>query len=68
MLEKENISFRLIKQKRALYAVLDKQTPLVVVLLTEEGKSLLFTLPACIEKTEVTVVVIPYRALIKNLV
>jgi superfamily II DNA helicase RecQ len=48
--------------------VLDKQTPLVVILLTSRGKSLLFTLLACIEGVGVTVVIIPYRALIKNLV
>lgn len=68
VLEKQDIRFRSIEQKQALYAVLDKQTPLVVVLLIEEGKSLLFTLPACIEENRVTVVVVPYRALIDDLV
>ena len=68
MLGKQDVSFRSIEQERALYAVLDKQTPLVVVLLTGGGKSLLFTLLACIEETGVTVVVVPYRALIKDLV
>jgi superfamily II DNA helicase RecQ len=48
--------------------VLDKQTPLVVVLLTSRGKSLLFTLLACIEGAGVIVVIVPYRALIKDLV
>lgn len=48
--------------------MLDKQTPLVVVLLTGGGKSLLFTLPACIEENGVTVVVVLYQALIKDLV
>jgi superfamily II DNA helicase RecQ len=47
--------------------VLDNQTPLVIVLLTRGGKSLLFTLPACIEEG-VTVVVVLYQALIKDLV
>lgn len=65
---KQDVSFRSIEQEQALYAVLDKQTPLVVVLPTGGGKSLLFTLPACVEETGVTVVVVPYRALIKDLV
>jgi superfamily II DNA helicase RecQ len=68
VLGKEDVGFRSMEQERALYAVLDKQTPLVVVLPTGGGKSLLFTLPACIEKTGVTVVVVPYRALIEDLV
>jgi superfamily II DNA helicase RecQ len=38
------------------------------VLPTGGGKSLLFTLPACIEKTGVTIVVVLYRALIEDLV
>jgi hypothetical protein len=42
---------------------LEKQTPLVIVLPTGGGKSLLFTLPACIEGPGVTVVVVPFRAL-----
>lgn len=37
------------------------------MLLIGGGKSLLFTLPACIEEG-VTVVVVPYRALIEDLV
>jgi superfamily II DNA helicase RecQ len=48
--------------------VLDRQTPLVVMLLTGGGKSLLFTVLACLDGPGVTVVVVPYRALIKNLV
>jgi superfamily II DNA helicase RecQ len=45
----------------------DNQTPLIVVLPTGGGKSLLFTLLACIEKG-VMIVVVPYRALIEDLV
>jgi superfamily II DNA helicase RecQ len=48
--------------------VLDKQTPLVVILLTSRGKSLLFTLLACIKGAGVIVVIILYQALIKDLV
>jgi hypothetical protein len=68
VLGKQDVGFRSMEQEQALYAVLDKQTPLVVVLLTGRGKSLLFTLPACIEEVGVTVVVVPYRALIEDLV
>jgi superfamily II DNA helicase RecQ len=48
--------------------VLDRQTPLVVVLPTGGGKSLLFTVPACVDEARVTVVVVPYQALIKDLI
>ncbi len=68
MLEKQDVRFCLIEQEQALYAVLDKTTLLIVVLPIGGGKSLLFTLPAYIEETRVTVVVVPYQALIKNLV
>jgi len=40
--------------------MLDKVTPLVVVLLIEEGKSLLFTLLVYIEENRVMVVVVLY--------
>jgi superfamily II DNA helicase RecQ len=68
VLGKQDVGFRSIEQEQALYAVLDKQTPLVIVLLTSRGKSLLFTLLACIKGVGVTVVIVPYRALIKDLV
>jgi superfamily II DNA helicase RecQ len=59
VLGKQDVSFWSAEQEQALYAVLDNQTPLVVVLLTGGGKSLLFMLLACI-KEGVTVVVVPY--------
>jgi superfamily II DNA helicase RecQ len=43
-----------------LYAVLEKQTLLIIVLPIGRGKSLLFTLPACVEEVGVTVVVVLY--------
>jgi superfamily II DNA helicase RecQ len=51
-----------------MHAVIDGQTPLVVILPTGGGKSLLFMVPAYLEATGVTVVVVPYRALADNLV
>jgi hypothetical protein len=68
VLGKEEVSFRSAEQEQAMHAALDGQTPLVVVLPTGGGKSLLFTVPACVEPNGVTVVVVPYRALIENLV
>jgi superfamily II DNA helicase RecQ len=68
VLGKQDVGFRSVEQEQALHAVLEKQTPLIVVLPTGGGKSLLFTLPACVEGPEVTVVVVPYQALIENLV
>jgi superfamily II DNA helicase RecQ len=50
----------LFKQEQALHAVLNRQTPLVVVLLTGRGKSLLFTVLACVDEARVTVVVVLY--------
>ncbi|KAF1922195.1 uncharacterized protein M421DRAFT_38003, partial [Didymella exigua CBS 183.55] len=61
-------NFRLVKQEQALHAVMDRQTLLVVVLLTGGGKSLLFSVPACLTDAGVTVVVVPYRALMEDLV
>ncbi|KAF1922768.1 uncharacterized protein M421DRAFT_10224, partial [Didymella exigua CBS 183.55] len=57
-----------VRKELALHAVIDGQTPLVVVLPTGGGKSLLFSVPACMDDAGVTVVVVPYRALIEDLV
>ena len=57
-----------MQQEQAIYAVLDGQTPLIIVLPTGREKSLLFTVPAVLEASRVTVVVVLYRALIKDLV
>jgi superfamily II DNA helicase RecQ len=62
------VSFRSMEQERALHAVTAGQTPLVVVLPTGGGKSLLFMVPACSDEPGVTVVVVPYRALVEDLV
>ena len=60
VLRQEEVSFRLVQQKQAMYAVLDRQTLLVIVLLTGREKSLLFTMPALLEASRVTVVVVLY--------
>jgi superfamily II DNA helicase RecQ len=40
----------------------------VVVLPIGGGKSLLFIVPACLDNPGVTIIVVPYRALVNNLV
>jgi superfamily II DNA helicase RecQ len=68
VLGQQEVGFRSVEQEQAMHAVLDRQSPLVVVLPTGGGKSLLFTVPAVVEQSGVTVVVMPYQALIDNLV
>ena len=66
----EDVSFRSEEQREALFAIVnaEQRTPLVVVLPTGGGKSLLFMAPACLEDAGVTIIIVPYRALINNLV
>lgn len=64
------VSYRSEAQRTAMQSILydDQITPLVVVLPTGGGKSLLFMAPACLEKAGVTIVIVPFRALINKLV
>ena len=66
----EDVSFRSKEQQEALYTIVnvEQASSLVVVLPTGGGKSALFLVPACLEDPGVTIVVVPYRALINNLV
>ena len=68
VLGSSDVAFKSVQQEQAMHAVIDGQTPLVVILPTGGGKSLLFMVPACLDATGVTVVVVPYRALADNLV
>lgn len=70
VLQCNEFSFRSKEQDKALRVIIrrDLPTALVVVLPTGGGKSLLFMAPACVEDLGVTIVVVPYRALINNLV
>jgi len=67
-LGRSEVSFRSEEQKRGVEAVLAGHTPLVVVLPTGGGKTLLFMVPACLGDPGVTVVVVPFRALLGNMV
>ena len=60
VLGRTKVVFKSAKQERAIQAVMQGQTPIVVVLPTSGGKSLLFTVPAYLPNTRVTVVVVPY--------
>jgi len=65
----KDVSFRSETQRKALRAIVSKGdlTPLVVVLPTGGEKSMLFMAPACLNDPGVTVVVVPYLALLDNL-
>jgi superfamily II DNA/RNA helicase len=60
--------FRSDEQREAILTILVGDGPLVVVLPTGGGKSLIFQLPAALSTLGVTVVVVPFRALAANLV
>jgi superfamily II DNA helicase RecQ len=66
---RSEVSFRSEEQKEALRTIIfdEQKTALIVVLPTGGGKSLLFTAPACLDNPGVTIVVVPYRALLDNL-
>jgi superfamily II DNA or RNA helicase len=68
-LRRDNVEFRSEEQRDALYTIVsgNQTTPLVVVLPTGGGKSLLFIAPAYLIDPGVTIVVVPYRVLLDNL-
>lgn len=68
VLGRTEVSFRSAEQERALHDVLGGRTPLVVVLPTGGGKSMLFMVPACMADAGVSIVVVPLRALVDDLV
>jgi superfamily II DNA helicase RecQ len=69
VLRYDNVIFRSEEQREALYMIVsgNQTTPLVVVLPTGEGKSLLFIAPAYLIDPGVTIVVVLYRVLLDNL-
>ena len=64
----DNVTYRSAEQERALQAVLNHESPVVVVLPTGGGKSLTFMGPACLPQAGVTIVVAPFRALESNII
>jgi superfamily II DNA helicase RecQ len=69
VLRRDNVTFWSEEQRETLYTIVlgNQTTPLVVVLPTGGGKSLLFMAPACLVDPGVTIVVVLYRALLDNL-
>lgn len=68
-LGRKEVSFRSEQQEEGLNAVMRGETPLVVILPTGGGKSLLFLAPACLERdVGMTLVVVPYRQLTNEFV
>ena len=60
--------FRSAEQEQAVSAVCKGDSPLVVVLPPAGGKSLIFQLPASLACAATTIVVLPFRALTKDLI
>lgn len=67
-LGREEVSYRSEAQQEALKTIVHGRVsqPLIVVMPTGGGKTLLFTAPACFEDPGVTIVVVPYRALLET--
>ncbi|KAG6116260.1 hypothetical protein E4U13_001989 [Claviceps humidiphila] len=64
-----SVAYKSPEQEQALERIMNDADPaLVVVLPTGGGKSLLFTAPACLEYSSMTIVVVPYRQLITETV
>ena len=60
-------NFHSEEQREALYAIWRGDSPLVVILPPAGGKSLLFQLPASLPNAQVSIVVAPFLALIRDL-
>ena len=61
-------TFRSLKQQEALVAIQKGTSPLVIFLPPAGGKGLLFQLPASLSRASTTMVVVPFRALTKDLI
>ena len=61
-------TFRSVEQEEALIAIQEGISPLVIVLPPAGGKSLVFQLPASLSGAATTIVVLPFRALTKDLI
>ncbi|CRG91936.1 hypothetical protein PISL3812_08990 [Talaromyces islandicus] len=61
------MSFRSREQKEVIAVILTRRTPLVVILPTGGRKNLLFMAPTYLDDAKVTIVVVPFRALMNDL-
>ncbi|KAK0767999.1 hypothetical protein LTR91_026267 [Friedmanniomyces endolithicus] len=69
VLGREAVAFRSTQQRQALMSIANTngRNPFVVVLPTEGGKSILFMVPASLDDPGVTIVVVPFRELLDDL-
>ncbi|KFZ18502.1 hypothetical protein V501_01170 [Pseudogymnoascus sp. VKM F-4519 (FW-2642)] len=68
VLRDDHAQFRTLQQKEAVRVAAAKETPLVAILPTGRGKSLVFMVPAMLSGSGVTIVVAPYAELKRQLV
>jgi superfamily II DNA helicase RecQ len=68
VLRDDHAQFRTPQQEEAVRLATAKQTPLVAILPTGGGKSLVFMVPALLSGSGVTIVVAPYAELKRQLV
>jgi superfamily II DNA helicase RecQ len=66
VLNQEEPEFRSDEQREAVFAALDQQSPLIVVLPTGGGKTPTFTLLAVLRDPGVSIIVAPFHALEKD--
>jgi superfamily II DNA helicase RecQ len=66
VLNQEKLVFRSDEQKKAVFAAIDQQSPLVIILLTKGRKTLTFTLPTVLQEPGVTIVVALFNTLEKD--
>ena len=55
-------------QEEALRAIVQRRSPIVIVMSTSVGKSVLFMLPAAASRPGVTIVIVPLDSLRSNIV
>ena len=66
LLKNNNATWTCQEQKEALQAILAKETDVLVVMATGSGKSMLAFIPALLEPTEASVIVLPLTSLITD--
>jgi superfamily II DNA helicase RecQ len=66
VLNQEKPAFCSNKQKEAVFAAINQQSPLIIILPTRGRKTLTFTLPAVLQEPGVTIVVALFNTLEKD--
>jgi len=64
----EQATFRSTAQQKAINAVLQNNNSLIVIMGTAEGKSILFMISTMMQGAGTVIVIVPFRALIDNIV